>query len=306
MLKFLAESKFSSYVYDYTSQNINKCSDFVDKQAWLQAFPCNLLHPVSDTTGIGGITMFNVLWRVSASALKELQVESRRCLALWNQNQETSATGEGKKDIFESMFLKKTRLAQRYDVFFHVPLCLDGDDMFSQGGSLKYEEDSMLLRCVKCMSDVLHYALSDRVTKIVIVPRFISGDDDDGGLAAWKHSYSPTWNYGAPVIGGGRWVLTVALSINHVAGHRRVDKDGGDKVTVRSLNSADGDVVHDFASFWGKDICKLRRFQDGGITEAVVWGKDHVGVSGADCNRAEQLIVDIVHHCISKFIPRDV
>lgn len=307
VLKFLVEGKFTSCVYDFTSQSIKNCSEFVDKEAWLQAFPCNLLHPVSDATGAGGITMFNVLWRLSASALKELQLEASHCLSLWNQNQEACPIVEGKGDVFESTFLRKTRLAQRYDMFFHMPFKFSDQFMFSQGGSLKHEEDAVLLRCVKCLSDVLHFALSDRVSRMVVIPRFVaSGIDEDGGMINWKHNYYPTWSCSAPVAVGGRWVLTVALSINHTAGHRRVDKDAGDKVTVASLSSSVGGVLHDFASFWGKEVCKLRRFQDGGITEAVVWGNDGVHVSGADCNRAEQLISDIVHHCILRFIPRDM
>jgi U3 small nucleolar RNA-associated protein 22 len=81
--------------------------------------------------------------------------------------------------------------------------------------------------------------------------------------------------------------VTIGILINTAEGTtRRVD---------RGPSASDEDECKKFSEFWGSK-CRLRRFRDGTIVEAVVWGEEDPGA----VQQADNLINEIVQYSVAR------
>ena len=311
-VKFIADWPFAKSLCDFASGNMSREVP-ADRRVWLDEFPAVLLHPITDSP-----VAYNALWRVSDSGIRDLQREAAVVLKQLAQHQQPALGMSSKavaaaeleeKDAFESVFLRKASLAQKFDMFVHVPLRLAADPSeLSQSTSMRFDGAPLVQRLVRRIRAVLAFALTDRVAVLSIFPRYVSKDASTGFLRNATHNHSPQWSASAPGNEGDAcWMVTVGIVINHGTANRRVDRDAGTVTPVPLLETERDEPVDvttggvDFASFWGEKS-QLRRFQDGGIVQAVIWGRDRA-CFGSDYNRAEQILGEIVHCCLKLHIP---
>lgn len=337
-LKFLVDWPFARSICDFASPTMTKDVS-EDRRVWLDEYPAVLLHPITDSP-----VVYNALWRVSVSGIKDVQREAQTALRLLSQNQSSgpvlggsggmgaskavvvAAAGEmEEKDSFEAVFLRKATLAQKYDMFVHIPLNLAADTSeLTQSASLRFDGAPLVQRLVKLTQAVLAYALTDRVASLSVFPRYVSKDVSTGFIKKVTQGHSPQWPSSSSssaaatataTEGDSCWMITVGLVLHHGTANRRVDRDTGavarlpaleterDEPSSSSLQTvtAAAAVDMDFASFWGPKA-QLRRFQDGGIVQAAIWGRDKACFA-SDYNRAEQILTEIIHSSIKTHIP---
>ncbi|XP_064608729.1 nucleolar protein 6-like [Liolophura sinensis] len=149
-------------------------------------------------------------------------------------------------DGFESLFMKRVPFLQKFDHVFHISHL----DTLKEAVELLNMEDRYLDRggncvsaCLSALLELLYKALGQRVHLIQV-----------------KSQPAPQWSIDedAPKCVHNR--LSVGLSLN---------PEHSSSVLERGP-PADSVQAKEFRSFWC-DRSELRRFQDGGICEAVVW-----------------------------------
>lgn len=77
-----------------------------------------------------------------------------------------------------------------------------------------------------------------------------------------------------------------------------IDPDAAHSLLDRGPPADDADAAQAFRQFWGDGKSNLRRFMDGGICEAVVWGGDTV------CRKRDvlsQIIPYILKRCVCRY-----
>ena len=226
-LKFLAETNFDDLVLDFSCQELKKKEN--------RSFAASLLFPIQGENGKH--VSYNILWRVSTSAISQISEEALFTLSKFKN---------GDSDAFQSSFLKSKTFFSRYDMIFSIPI---EDNIFN------VEDDSTLpwQYGAKKARELLIEGLGDRVTHIHTTLRKINSDDFD------SHSLHLNVDSGMK--------LYVGLVFDTTKSYRRVD---------RGPSPDDTEAVEKFRKFWG-DLCSLRRFNDGSIVESVVWGGDQRG-----------------------------
>ena len=269
VLRFIEETDFSATDLYFAGGTSNR-----NDGSW----SAKLYHPVGKDADE---VQFNSLWRVSSSALQDLRNESKVALGLLQLDSDVG---------FNRIFLQGSHYLSRYDLIFHVPL-----DLFSDSASTAEEEDMTVCQFVSSKAlSVARQALNNRVKAISSSVRnvCISGTSStSSSVSSWdikSFSKRPSDSY----------VVTIGLVIDNEHAHRRVDK-GVDPSLDESTASDGMMTAADFRSFWGAKS-ELRRFRDGAIVDAVVWG-DQVSDTGTSKSRevtGESIVESIVRYSL--------
>lgn len=269
-LNFLAEMDISSSVMDFSTIEISKILS-VDKGN--HPFCATLNHLIIDEAG--SKILFNAFWRLSLSAIEDLRDEAKHTLLTMQREAENTVN---------IIFLNRRSFSDRYDLFFSVPTMImpTHDPLILDRG-----EEARTQLCdmtsfqyfSKEIKNILQSALSDRVmcirTQIVFEDEKKSLRDDDASILK-------------PVNADSRVVVGIVLNKERV--QLRVD---------RGPSAENVEEVSAFRSFWGPKS-QLRRFHDGSILEAVIWGED----SMPSTSRAESIIEEIVRYILGYHLPR--
>ena len=273
VISFLAQTNFTTADLHFTNSKGS-----LNESKW----SAKLYHPVSkDSDDV----QYNSLWRVSVSAIQDLQPEARTALGLLQQESDTA---------FSRIFLEERHFLSRYDLLFQIPLknmsssslSLDSIDSVSPVDGADGAEDSSRgddetvpqFLCSKIYF-IVHTALTNRV-------KFVSSSlrDSSVKIGSVGHSHvSSSWDrHSEPVDPLSSFVVTVGLVLDNDNAHRRVDK-GADSSSAGSLESSQTAAGEMFRSFWGNKS-ELRRFKDGAIVDAVVWGEQDIEASELSIN----------------------
>ena len=265
VISFLAQTDFASADLHFTGAKSSQ-----SECKW----SAKLYHPVSkDIDDV----QFNSLWRISFSAVQDLQNEARIALGLLQQESNTA---------FSRIFLEERHFLSRYDLLFQIPLKnissssspVDLTDSVSSADGADRAEDTSRgddetipqFLCSKVFS-IARRALTNRV-------KYISSSLRDSsvkvGSVGQSHVTSSWDRHSAPVNSLSSLVVTLGLVLDNDNAHRRVDK-GADSSSAGSLESDQADAGEMFRSFWGSKS-ELRRFKDGAIVDAVVWGEQDI------------------------------
>lgn len=264
VLSFLTDTNFSSIDLYFSGSS---------KQNSEEKWPAKLYHPVGKE--VDGV-QFNSLWRVSSSVLLDIQNEARITMGLLHLESDA---------VFHRIFLEDKNCLSRYDLIFHVPL-----NALSTTASSDYSSSSLLraldgtipeteiedmtiaqFACNRVLS-IAKRALSNRVKLVSASLR----DRDASCSVDLGHSATVTsWGtHSQPTNMLKSMVVTIGIVLDTENAHRRVDK------CVRisnedNLATEEAIAAEEFRNFWGKKS-ELRRFKDGAIVDAVVWGEQDI------------------------------
>jgi Nrap protein nucleotidyltransferase domain 4/Nrap protein domain 3 len=263
-------------------------------------------------------TGFNVLSRVSESALQELQQDAVDSLALL-QHEGTRcsmSTGRGSYS-FSALFLTRATFWRKYDAFVRVPIKAHTTATATTAtvavtdAMQQIESDAVAaMLCDKPLQAVvgdqavvvLSKGLNDRV-KLVRPLYGAAGEHSNdfiGIPGTTANSITSTVAYSSinsRSSSGGKKsstapkfvraqttdaIVCIGLQLDTSTAMRSVD---------RGPTADDHDAAAAFRQFWGA-LSELRRFKDGAIVEAVVWsGTKH------------SIIEQIVRHCLARHLP---
>jgi U3 small nucleolar RNA-associated protein 22 len=184
---------------------------------WIAAFPVCIIDPSGRV---------NLSRRISTGAWSDLRAHSSQLLAQLSSSPETA---------FESAFIRKFNLADRYDDLVHVVLRNFVPD---EPGSSADLVAGVLL------ANKLQQMLPKRL--VCCAPVAAHGAFSDGGVgAAWDG------------------VVTLGLQLND---------QGAWALLERGPHSHDTAAVAAFKDLWG-DIVETRQFRDGSVMECVPWSE---------------------------------
>jgi len=188
----------------------------------------------------GKEVLINITSRISLTAHRAIQNDAK--IALKN-------LGDAEDSCFETLFMKKKELFDRYDIIFYIPsistVKLWSKDLVSL---------TPLEHLATCATTVLLKALAGRATQLRVLPLFESSLD---------RSIRPiNWSLSAKCPKENESGICICISLDHEGCQRRVE---------RGTDTENLDAQASFRALWGPDRITLRRFQDGSITEAVVW-----------------------------------
>ncbi|KAG5179918.1 Nrap protein-domain-containing protein [Tribonema minus] len=251
------------------------------------------------TTGLG----FNILARVSAEALAELEADARDTLDLLQRGGSGArAAGSGGgasartgSAAFSALFLTRASFWRRYDAFVRIPRQKTAPPPPPHA---RTPRRALAARA----APLLRRALGDR-TAAARPLRGASAEDaaDFAGAPGTAHAASrdllatsSSAQLGAAAAAAAaaeaQEELVVGLLLNAESAARAVDC---------GPSAEDAATAAAFRAFWGTRA-ELRRFKDGAIVEAVVWG----GGGGAGARPREDAVVEeVVRHALARHEP---
>ena len=252
------QTKFgeSSHRYD---KDTSSCD--ASHYLWLEK-----IIPFANSKPIAGVDL-NIMWRVSQEGFSEFKRIAKATLGACQSNPES---------IYEIAFMEKSHFTNRYDMYFSVDMSKSD---FSDRSSAMFEISQNELEDQKFYGSELNFfankvqrileaALGNRVNAVRTIPTFL----DETYLSNEScNSHYPILDSSQKLQVNKRGV-TIGLVLNHENLKRRVD---------RGPSSNDATASEEFQAFWGQDKCELRKFQDGSIVFAVLWGSDSTS-SGLD------------------------
>lgn len=266
-----------------------------------------------EVDGEEGVSVdYNVLWRWSESSVVQLQAAAKKSLQLIQQNVDTS-------DIaFMELFIRKSNFFQECDLYFHFPVLdrsvilemVNRTKMGAAEGSLEYQQaratDDSLCNltpwqyATRSCYAVLNQALSGRVTAGHTLSQPVRSTQAGPGSPLLPQTtisapaYIPVWSPDKSIKpsrgkSSAQFYVTVGIVLNRETSHQRV---------VRGPSADDIDGCERFRSFWGSKT-QLRRFHDGTIVEACVWGSD-AHQSGNQVARGEIICTEIARYILQR------
>ncbi|KAG5179919.1 Nrap protein-domain-containing protein [Tribonema minus] len=271
-------------------------------------------------TGLG----FNILARVSAEALAELEADARDTLDLLQRGGGGGARAAGSggggsartgSAAFSALFLTRASFWRRYDAFVRIPVHPRGgggggnvaaEDAAAAAARADAEEDALCdapprAALAARAAPLLRRALGDRAAAARPL-RGASAEDaaDFAGAPGTAHAASrdllatssSAQAAAAAAAEAQEEELVVGLLLNAESAARAVD---------RGPSAEDAAAAAAFRAFWGARA-ELRRFKDGAIVEAVVWGGGGGGGGGAR-PREGAVVEEVVRHALARHEP---
>ena len=285
VLSFFVETKFISSDLYFANGTTNRN---------LGTWSAKLYHPVGkDADDV----QFNSLWRVSSSSIQDLQSECKIALGLLQVDTDVS---------FNRLFLEDSNYLSRFDLIFHIPLKSSDHRTPSDGNlgvALSGEQDDMTLpqSVSSRVLSVTRRALNDRVKIVSTCVRYKIKNDSTDPLGPSVSSWD---RFSPPKNPSDCCVVTMGLVLDNDHAHRRVDKGVDPSVDVSAEVSDEAADITDFRSFWGRKS-ELRRFRDGGIVDAVVWGEQDSEMTAAKTGEVtgESIVESIVRYSLGMHLP---
>ena len=227
---------------------------------------------------------FNYTGRWSPSFVRVLRREAHASLRLLH----ASAAIHAAKS-FDALFRVAARFWQRHDAYMHIPiaafqnvhkLCRRKQGLLSEWKCGDPNDLGVYEYLARAVVHVLTMALGDRVTAIRLLStgngnveamkqqqkqhqQLIGSMDSDEIPRHGIKSNDQQQMNGEMQSPTGLDTIVIGISINPDTCHRFID---------RGPPADDAEATKSFLSLWGKDKAELRRFKDGAIVYAVVWG----------------------------------
>lgn len=255
-IKFLVDHDLTGIIMDFSTVDMTP-STANSTVTTISSPAASLTHPI---VGIEGKTVpYNLLWRVSKASLADLRDEARHTYTIINDDHDGKA--------FHAVFITPKSFYDRHDEFYHVNM---NPSLLQQ--LVELEDIPHYYNLNELVQKILEKALGDRVMTIRTYIRPSLGSESIT-VTSSSHTSLPAVNYR----------ISVGLVLNKDKVHQRVDKGP----------SADENAkVEEFKRFWGPKS-ELRRFHDGTIVEAVVWGN-----SNNSGYQAEQILEEIIRYIL--------
>lgn len=268
------------------------------------AFAVHLMHPLVGATQ-KDVVDYNCLWRVSRSTWQQLRSEAAVALRLLQSG----------RDCFHEIFLQPKTFFHRYDLCFHLPL---PPTFFAAAGAASSAPSAgsgspTPLQMTPLGLNSVVAALVDRAlqpgSRVTSVSTCVIESELPPAQALLSQRSAHKWgrlvSETAPTGSGSpRGVSSIAIGVilDKENSHRRVDR-GPDASAETALGPDGTEAKSDFATFWGPK-CQLRRFQDGSIVEAVVWGDEASGPKAAKAlPKGESIVEEILRYVLGRFLP---
>jgi U3 small nucleolar RNA-associated protein 22 len=321
VLKFISETDFSK---DTFSLNVREGgASFLASLGDTARPAAVLLLPVgvdADEACDGIVTEttvhYNILWHWSESSLSLLQDSARSSLHLI-QNDSGST-----ENLFRDLLMQKSNFFEHYDLLFHFPVfskraLLNWSEQNSSVSSEELRKKTQEALCdltewenaTSSAIAVLNEALGSRVLSIRALYAPLSVKESDiktHPLAAHSprsifSSIEPVWSPSEtePAESSASFdengilcYATIGLVMNRENAHQRV---------TRGPFAEDTEKCERFRQFWGAKS-QLRRFHDGSIVEACVWGSATQQASN-QVPRGESIITEIVNYILRRHLP---
>ncbi|KAL4228055.1 Nucleolar protein 6 [Mactra antiquata] len=185
-----------------------------------------------DTTGY-----FNYGYTIEKTVYQRMKYEAKFAITILD---------DPSIDSFDKLFMKKVKFTSKFDHIFHIDCNKDvdgvvkkldvSDKLMDYGGQTNHS-------CVTILVSKLETALSQRVDTLQVLCQDIE---------TWNITESPHTKKSSK--------LTFGLMLNPDYAFNILDRGP----------SADSLEAAEFRNFWGSKS-EIRRFQDGGICEAVLW-----------------------------------
>lgn len=180
-------------------------------------------------------TKLNILWKMTKSSYKSLQLQAQQTLELLN---------DVVKDRFDAILLQKSDFdPMRYDIVFKLSAPEELHDSFGPLEKISYITFDNYFK--SRLFAILTKALGERIELIVI-----KNEHPSNTFAIHKRKSSHTSS-----------TFIIGLQLN---------PEECDKLVTKGPNNEDKDAGIKFRSFWGNKA-SLRRFKDGSIQHCVVW-----------------------------------
>lgn len=213
-----------------------------------------------DSTG-----WLNLASNVSLAALKQAQACAQRTTAL--------LSASAGPDAFDAVFLARHSLASLYDVWYKVTV---PEEQSHSTGSTAYASDlPCWIQNDRKAAEVATKALGDRATLVRVIYR---------SAAATKDVAKKLKKGGTAFVPGRQYAL-VGARVNPTVALRGVDIGPA---------ADSGPAAAQFRTFWGEKS-ELRRFQDGRISEAVVWETSP--------SQRHVIVDDVVRYAVQRHLP---
>jgi U3 small nucleolar RNA-associated protein 22 len=255
-IKFLVDQDLTAVMMDFSTVDTVP-STAPSSVTTISSPAASLVHPI---VGMEGKTVaYNLLWRVSKASLADIRDEARHTYSIINDDHDGKA--------FHAVFITPKSFYDRHDDFYHISM---NPNLLQQ--LVELEDIPHYYSLNELVQRILERALGDRVVAIrtYIRPSLAS---ESITITSSSHTSLPAINYR----------ISVGVVLNKDKVHQRVDKGP----------SADDEAkVVEFKSFWGPKS-ELRRFHDGTIVEAVVWGN-----SKSTGYQAEQILEEILRYIL--------
>ncbi|EMG50922.1 UTP22 U3 small nucleolar RNA-associated protein 22 [Candida maltosa Xu316] len=180
-------------------------------------------------------TKLNILWKMTKSSYKELQLQAQQTLELLS---------DVVKDRFDAILLQKSNFDQmKYDIVFNMTAPEEVLDSFGPLEKISFISFESYFK--NKVYAILTKALGDRVNLISIK---VDHPVTSYPIHKRKPSHVNT-------------TFTIGLQLN---------AEESDKLVTKGPNNEDKEEGLKFRSFWGNKA-SLRRFKDGSIQHCVVW-----------------------------------
>lgn len=320
VLKFISEADFSKEAHSFNVREGG--ASFVAALGDASRPAAMLLLPVgadADEACDGVVTEstvhYNLLWHWSESSLSILQQFARSSLRLI-QNDSGST-----ENLFRDLFMTKSNFFESYDLFFHFPV-FSSHSLLNWSEQESFGSEELRKKTQEALCDLtawenatssaiatLSEALGSRVSSIKALFSPLSSKHSEGktqSLAAFSphaiySSVVPVWSLSDAEPGSLSssfdensiiCYATVGLVMNRENAHQRV---------TRGPFAEDAEQCEKFRQFWGSKS-QLRRFHDGSIVEACVWGSATQQASN-QVPRGESIITEIVNYIMHRHLP---
>ena len=309
VLKFLAETNFGTEAFSFTSEDV---------ETFVASYPSNarpaavLLIRVSDE-GTSPETLLNLFWRWSSSSVASLQAYARQSLSvLQSEAIYTDA-------VFNDLFIRRSNFFTECDLYFHLPVTNRSTlAALAETSAVENAASNAGTELLYGLCDltpwqylaansraVLTQALGNRVSSIRTLSAPVAPPSQKQLNASELNSpastsdylvYCPLWSLNETELPSESsnvdCYLTVGVVLNRDYSYQRVTK---------GPSAEDVEGCELFRSFWGSKS-QLRRFHDGRIVEACVWGTS-AHQAGNQIPRGEAIVTEIVKYALSRHLP---
>jgi U3 small nucleolar RNA-associated protein 22 len=325
-LKFIVETKFSSTVLSMTASKSGSVGGIFSE---LSPRPAAVLAVVLGPRGVdsrseeevegddrssGGVgaVEYNAFWRWSESSVEQLQSAAKRSLEILQYDADASDFA------FVELFIRRSNFFQECDLYFHFPVydrayILASANSSKRGAvaaSFEHQQADAVDDALCDLSpwqlttrqahSALSQALGERVGAIRTFSTPVAAEGAGAGamfpqLQLNSSAYLPLWSPGSAQAAGGKEYqsfVTIGIVLNREKSHQRV---------IKGPSAEDEEGCRQFRAFWGAKT-QLRRFHDGTIVEACVWGSD-AHQSGHQVPRGEVITTEIINYTLHRHLP---
>ena len=258
VMKFLAEPELRQRIAVFAHVEPAPGEELPDVRA------ANLAYPVHDV-GSGKRIFMNLLWRLSTSAVAELQLCANQTLRVLQTRPDST---------YEDVFCRRTSFLDRYALVYSLKLLSDTADVGNGPGADDATERREVFRgepfataVARRVTNVATRALGDRAQCVRVGVHHVMPTSSSSSSSPTLFSSSPDETIGWPVDAPPNSAIETLVVLGVV-----LDSEKASRTVERGPSPDEEKEAAEFVSFWGEERAGLRRFRDGSIIHAVAWG----------------------------------